>query len=135
MHDPHPVANYRTKLEAEVAAGFLQTEGIPFVIQSAEGMLHGPLGAGATILVRVEDVAEARAILLGEDEHDEPPPSRTVKVASSGDPEAIEMLRGRLDRGGIKSLARIDLSSTSVYVRREDASRSMALLARDAESA
>ena len=43
LGDPIAVANYRTRLEAEVASNVLTANGIPFVIQSAEGMLYGPM--------------------------------------------------------------------------------------------
>jgi hypothetical protein len=37
MHDPVAIANFRTKLEAEMAAGLLDNAGIPCLIQSTEG--------------------------------------------------------------------------------------------------
>lgn len=58
-----PVANYRTKLEAELAAGALVAASIPYVIQSMEGIVPGPLGPGATIMVRAEHAARARDLL------------------------------------------------------------------------
>ena len=63
MTETVPVANYRTKLEAEFAAGALAAASIPYVIQSMEAILHGPLGPGATILVRAEHAARARELL------------------------------------------------------------------------
>ena len=48
---PVPIANFRTKLEAEAAAGLLAHEGIPYLIQSQEGMAHGPMSPGATLYV------------------------------------------------------------------------------------
>lgn len=65
LGDPIAVANYRTRLEAEVASNVLTANGIPFVIQSAEGMLYGPMPAGATLLVREEHAALARELLGG----------------------------------------------------------------------
>lgn len=60
------IANFRTKAEAEIAAGVLENEGIRYLIQSQEGMLHGPLTPGASILVSAEDAEEARE-LIGEE--------------------------------------------------------------------
>lgn len=60
------VANFRTQLEAEVAAKALEAADIPYVIQSAEGMAHGPIFPGATIRVRAED-AEAAHEALGDE--------------------------------------------------------------------
>ncbi len=71
MDGPVEVANFRTKLEAEIAAGLLESAGIPYLIQSTEGILHGPISPGATILVSESAVAHARAV-LGEGE-DAPP--------------------------------------------------------------
>jgi hypothetical protein len=44
-------------------AGFLAGAGIPYLIQSSEGMLYGPLPPGATLFVTEENAARARAIL------------------------------------------------------------------------
>ncbi len=63
MKTPEVVANFRTRLEAELASTVLKANGIPFVIQSAEGMQHGPLSPGTSILVRASDAVEARRIL------------------------------------------------------------------------
>lgn len=60
---PIAVANFRTRLDAEMASQFLKAVGIPFVIQSAEGMLHGPIAPGASILVHPDQVEEARRVL------------------------------------------------------------------------
>lgn len=57
------VANFRTKLDAEIAGGLLDNAGVPYIIQSQEGMLHGPIMPGATILVSAEDEDQARQIL------------------------------------------------------------------------
>lgn len=63
MGETVAIANFRTKAEAELAAGLLDAAGIPYVLQSQEGVLHGPLNPGASILVS-ESVAEhARAVL------------------------------------------------------------------------
>jgi len=63
MKDAVKLANYRTKTEAEAAAVLLKNAGIPYLIQSAEGMLHGPLFPGATIYVAPEILDEARDVL------------------------------------------------------------------------
>lgn len=57
------IANFRTKLDAEIAAGLLDNAGVPYIIQSQEGMLHGPIVPGATILVSHEDEDQVRRIL------------------------------------------------------------------------
>ena len=63
MHDPVAIANFRTKLEAEIAAGLLDNAGIPSLIQSTEGILHGPMSPGATILVGETVASHARVVL------------------------------------------------------------------------
>lgn len=63
MVDPVKLANFRTKAEAEAAAQILKRNGIPCLIQSAEGMLHGPLFPGATLYVAPEAVEEAVELL------------------------------------------------------------------------
>ena len=63
MHEPVAIANFRTKLEAEMAAGMLDNAGIPCVIQSTEGILHGPISPGATILVGETVASHARVVL------------------------------------------------------------------------
>jgi hypothetical protein len=65
------IANFKTKIEAEAAAGLLKSAGIPYLIQSQEGMLHGPLYPGATIYVRPEEAEQAREILGLLDEEEE----------------------------------------------------------------
>lgn len=62
------VANFRTRLETEVAANVLTANGIPFVIQSGEGMLYGPMPTGSTLLVHEQDATLARE-LLGTGDH------------------------------------------------------------------
>ncbi|GBD33178.1 MAG: hypothetical protein KatS3mg081_0254 [Gemmatimonadales bacterium] len=62
------VATFRTRLEAEIAAGLLQQAGIPYVIQSAEGIGTGPLPPGASLLVARERLEEARMVLESLDE-------------------------------------------------------------------
>lgn len=57
------IANYRTKTEAEAAAVLLDNEGIPYLIQSQEGMLYGPLSPGATIYVAPAAAEHAREVL------------------------------------------------------------------------
>jgi hypothetical protein len=57
------IANFKTKTEAEAAAGLLKNNGIPYIIQSQEGMLYGPFFPGATIHVAPELASEAREVL------------------------------------------------------------------------
>jgi hypothetical protein len=57
------VATFRTRLDAEIAAGLLQEAGIPYVIQSAEGIGVGPLPPGASLLVARDRLEEARSVL------------------------------------------------------------------------
>jgi hypothetical protein len=64
MTDTIAIANYRTRLEADVAARLLDAAGIPYVINSDEAMQHGPLSVGATVLVRPADAELAREALL-----------------------------------------------------------------------
>ncbi len=63
MHDPVAIANFRTKLEAEMAAGLLDNAGIPYLIQSTDGILYGPMSPGATILVGETVAFHARVVL------------------------------------------------------------------------
>ncbi len=63
MHDPVAIANFGTKLKAEMAAGLLDNAGVPCLIQFTEGILHGPRGPGATILVGETVVSHARVVL------------------------------------------------------------------------
>ncbi len=57
------IANFRTKMEAETAGVLLKHAGIPYLIQSQEGMLHGPMAPGATLYVPSEEEEEAREVL------------------------------------------------------------------------
>ena len=63
MSETLEVANFRTKVDAEIAGGLLDNAEIPYVIQSQEGMLRGPMSAGATLLVSKENLERAAAIL------------------------------------------------------------------------
>ncbi len=69
--DPVVVATFRTRLDAEIAAGLLQEAGIPFVIRSAEGIGVGPLPPGTSLLVARERVEEARMVLQSLSESEE----------------------------------------------------------------
>jgi hypothetical protein len=60
---PVPLATFRTRLQAAIAAGLLDHAGLPFVIQSPEGIGMGPLSEGASLLVRADDVEAARRVL------------------------------------------------------------------------
>ena len=68
MEDLVEIANFMTKVEAEAAGGVLKNEGIPYLIQSQEGMLHGPINPGATIYVVPELADKAREVLGISDE-------------------------------------------------------------------
>jgi hypothetical protein len=70
MKDLVEIANFKTKAEAEAAAALLKNEGIPSLIQSQEGMLHGPFYPGATLYV-VPEVAERAREVLGIFDEDE----------------------------------------------------------------
>ena len=59
MKDFVALANFRTKLEAEIVTGLLEGDGIPFLIQSLEGAGIVPGPRGATIMVSPEDLARA----------------------------------------------------------------------------
>ena len=63
MDDKVAIGNFRTKLNAEIAAGLLANQHVPFLIQSTEGMLHGPIAPGATIFVPHALAAQAKRIL------------------------------------------------------------------------
>jgi hypothetical protein len=71
MGDLIEIANFKTKTEAEAAGGLLKNAGIPFLIQSQEGMLHGPFYPGATIYVTPEAAEHAREVLGLLDEEEE----------------------------------------------------------------
>lgn len=67
MHDDEKlvaVANFRTRAEAETAAGLLLGADVPYVIQSREGAQLGPGPSGTTILVRPQDEGQTRQILV-----------------------------------------------------------------------
>jgi hypothetical protein len=57
------VANFRTRIDADAASGFLRSERIPFVVRSGEGAGLGPLAGGTDLLVRAIDSERARQIL------------------------------------------------------------------------
>ena len=63
MSDLVAIGNFHTKAEAEMAGGVLEAVGIPYVIQSTEGILHGPISPGATLLVGEAAAPHARAAL------------------------------------------------------------------------
>ena len=64
MDDKVAVGNFRTKLNAEIAAGLLANQDVPFLIQSTEGMLHGPIAPGATLFVPSKLAKRAEQILV-----------------------------------------------------------------------
>jgi hypothetical protein len=105
MTDVVPIANFRTRLEAELAARLLEGAAVPYVINSQEGMAHGPLGDGATILVRADDVDVARELLSGQRT---PAPPRVVRVATCSDQAEADRLRATLRAAGIPALSAAD---------------------------
>jgi hypothetical protein len=123
--DTVAVANYRTRLEADLAARFLDAAGIPYVINSSEGMLYGPLGVGATILVRAADAQVARETLLLESEPGSPRGAVLVaRLPESDAPAAVETLRA----GGVAPLLRAEAGQVEIWVRRDQADRATRLL-------
>lgn len=72
MSDLVAIGNFYTKAEAEMAGGLLEAAGIPYVIQSTEGILHGPISPGATLLVGEAAAPHARAVLGNPPEDAEP---------------------------------------------------------------
>ncbi|MBI4499663.1 MAG: hypothetical protein HY700_00740 [Gemmatimonadetes bacterium] len=63
MSELHAIGNFRTMVEAEIAAGLLREADIPYLIQSAEGVGVVPMPGGATILVRPNDFPVAVRVL------------------------------------------------------------------------
>lgn len=105
MTDIIPIANFRTRLEAELAARLLEGAAVPYIINSPEGMLAGPLAEGATILVRTEDVEMARDVLA----HEQPRGrGRVARVATSPSADAAARVREALHRAGIPALSMPD---------------------------
>ena len=102
MTDVIPIANFRTRLEAELAARLLEGAAVPYVINSPEGMAHGPLGDGATLLVRAEDVELAREVL-----GTVPPAAtaRVVRIATCPTAAASGRVREALQAAGISALS------------------------------
>lgn len=126
MTETVPVGNYRTKLEAEFAATILAGADIPYVIQSMEGLLSGPLGPGATILVRAEQAAEARELL--ESLKTEPMGrGRAVRLTRCAGQTDADALQTRLEAAGIPFFVRTD-APLEIYVSREHAARARKLL-------
>lgn len=127
MTDTVAVANYRTRLEADVATRFLDAAGIPYVVNSAEGMLYGPLGTGATILVRAADADLAReALLMGRESGGDSRGATLIARLpdSAGEHRTLEVLR----EGGVPVLLRAEAGYVEVWVRREHADRAARLL-------
>lgn len=122
-----PVGNYRTKLEAEFAATILAGADIPYVIQSMEGLLHGPLGPGATILVRAEQAADARE-LLASLKAEPSRRTRAVRLAQCENRDESGALQRRLEEAGIPFFVRTDAPGEEIYVPREHATRARKLL-------
>jgi hypothetical protein len=97
-----PIANFRTRVEAELAGRLLDGAAVPYVINSAEGMFVGPIGPGATLLVRADDVDLARDALAGGRPATAP---RVARVATCPSAEATSRVRAALDAAGIPALS------------------------------
>lgn len=110
MTDILPIANFRTRLEAELAARALDGAAVPYVINSQEGMLHGPLGDGATILVRSADVELARQVLAGDPPNRPPQVARVATCPGTGEAERV---RAALAAAGIPALSTGDPDDTT----------------------
>jgi hypothetical protein len=102
--DVIPIANFRTRLEAEAAARLLDGAAVPYLINSPEGMAHGPLGAGTTIMVRAEDVELAREVLSAPDAAG---PARVVRIATCPTADASIRVREALQAAGIAALSTV----------------------------
>jgi hypothetical protein len=63
VNDLTPIGNYRTVLEAEMAAGLLRDAEIPYLIQSAQGIGLVPAPGWATIMIRGGDFTRAARAL------------------------------------------------------------------------
>jgi hypothetical protein len=100
-----PIANFRTRLDAELAARLLEGAAVPYIINSSEGMLHGPLSGGATILVRTEDVDLARDALA---QRPGRRGARVARIATCPSIEAAARVRDALGRAGIPVLSMPD---------------------------
>ena len=125
MTDTVIVASFRTRAEAELAALALDGAGIPYLIQSAEGMLHGPLGPGADIRVPRGAEEEARDLLA--DVADEPasgadqPPRRLVALGTWKEAD-LDGVLARLDDADVPYVIEHphgDTAHCTVFVRRE----------------
>jgi len=132
------VASYRTRLEAELALRLLEAMDIPCVINSAEGMLHGPLAPGATVSVRTGDAGLAREVLA--ENVDAEPPSQAACAARCPTPEDAARVAGVLRDAGIPAFERVggdteERQTRDVFVRRAHAERARILLDRAGESA
>jgi hypothetical protein len=120
------VANFRTRLEAELAGQLLDALDIPYVINSAEGMAYGPLGLGATIIVRAEHADLAREALTAAQGGDIAPP-HVVRLGPPLPERMAEELIAALRRAGLSPLARSSVGGdtaareVSVFVRSDQA--------------
>lgn len=125
MPDTVTVASFRTRAEAELAALALEGAGIPYLIQSAEGMLHGPLGPGADIRVPRSAESAARDLLsdvtAGDAAEPELPPRRLVALGTWSEADLTSIL-ARLDAASVPYVVEHDaddLTGRTVFVRRE----------------
>lgn len=74
------VATFRTRLEAEMARGLLEVEGIPAIVAADDAGGWRPdlplVAGGVRLLVRAEDEAAAREILARVPEDPPQPPDQ-----------------------------------------------------------
>lgn len=121
MSDTVIVADFRTRAEAELAAKSLDGAGIPYVIQSAEGMLHGPFPPGAQIRVLAQDEEAARDVLA--DLTGDRPPSRKRLVAlGTYEQDGLDQAVARLEAAEIPYVVEHPDAGSArwvLYVRRE----------------
>lgn len=118
MTDTVVVAEFRTRAEAELAALALDGAGIPYLIQSGEGMLHGPLSPGAQIRVLAEAADHARDLLADVNEPAGPRSKRLRAVGMFEGPALDDVLRA-LDGVGIPYVLNHEAAGTAVFVRAE----------------
>jgi hypothetical protein len=136
VSDTVAVANYRTLLEAELAAHLLEGMQIPYVINSPEGMLYGPLAQGATILVRAEHADLAREVLTGGDgEALARAPGRVARLLTVRSRDEAERTIATLRDSGIPALchasregSETDHGTYDIFVRRAHADRALRVL-------
>jgi len=92
---------------------------IPYLIQSAEGMLHGPFGPGATILVRPDHADEARELLTQQPERS--PGAPVALIGAYATQQEAEAVSAKVRAAGIACYTTSGQQQVSVYVPRDQA--------------